>query len=38
MVLEYVIAHEMVHLLEPRHSERFIEILGALPQLARSSR
>lgn len=28
-LLEYVIVHEMVHLLEPTHSERFIEILGA---------
>lgn len=26
-LLEYVIAHEMVHLLEPTHSERFITIL-----------
>ena len=27
-LLEYVIVHEMIHLLEPTHSERFIEILG----------
>ena len=27
-LLEYVIVHEMVHLLEPKHSERFMEILG----------
>jgi hypothetical protein len=27
-LLEYVIVHEMVHLLEPTHSERFIEILN----------
>ncbi len=27
-LLEYVIVHEMVHLLEPTHSERFIELLG----------
>jgi predicted metal-dependent hydrolase len=27
-LLEYVIVHEMVHLLEPRHSDRFIAILG----------
>ena len=27
-LLEYVIAHEMIHLLEPSHSERFIEILA----------
>ena len=26
-LLEYVIVHEMVHLLEPTHSERFIAIL-----------
>ena len=26
-LLEYVIVHEMVHLIEPRHNERFIEIL-----------
>jgi predicted metal-dependent hydrolase len=26
-LLEYVIVHEMVHLLEPKHSERFIAIL-----------
>lgn len=27
-LLEYVIAHEMVHLLEPTHSDRFTAILG----------
>ena len=27
-LLEYVIVHEMAHLLVPTHSERFIEILG----------
>jgi hypothetical protein len=27
-LLEYVIAHEMVHLLEPTHSDRFMAILG----------
>jgi len=26
-LLEYVIVHEMVHLLEPTHNERFISIL-----------
>lgn len=26
-LLEYVVVHEMVHLLEPTHSERFMEIL-----------
>lgn len=27
-LLEYIIVHEMVHLIEPTHSERFLEILG----------
>ena len=27
-LLEYVVVHEMVHLIEPTHSERFLEILG----------
>jgi predicted metal-dependent hydrolase len=27
-LLEYVIVHEMVHLIEPTHSERFVGILG----------
>jgi predicted metal-dependent hydrolase len=27
-LLEYVIVHEMVHLIEPRHNERFIEMLA----------
>lgn len=27
-LLEYVIVHEMVHLIEPTHSERFVEILA----------
>jgi predicted metal-dependent hydrolase len=27
-LLEYVVVHEMVHLLEPTHSARFISILG----------
>lgn len=27
-LLEYVIVHELVHLLEPTHNERFISILG----------
>lgn len=26
-LLEYVVVHEMVHLLEPTHSERFLEVL-----------
>lgn len=27
-LLEYVLVHEMIHLLEPTHNERFISILG----------
>lgn len=27
-LLEYVVVHEMAHLLEPRHNERFLAILG----------
>lgn len=27
-LLEYVIVHEMAHLIEPTHSERFISILN----------
>lgn len=27
-LLEYVIVHEMVHILEPRHSERFISLMS----------
>ncbi len=27
-LLEYIIVHEMVHLIEPTHSERFIALLG----------
>jgi predicted metal-dependent hydrolase len=27
-LLEYVVAHEMIHLLEPTHNERFLAILG----------
>ena len=27
-LLEYVIVHEMVHLIEPTHSERFVAILN----------
>jgi predicted metal-dependent hydrolase len=29
-LLEYVIVHEMVHLIEPTHNERFVEILAKL--------
>lgn len=28
-LVEYVVVHEMVHLLEPTHSERFVSILGS---------
>jgi predicted metal-dependent hydrolase len=27
-LLEYVIVHEMAHLIEPTHSDRFLTILG----------
>lgn len=27
-LLEYVVVHEMVHLIEPKHSDRFISLLG----------
>lgn len=27
-LIEYVVVHEMLHLLEPTHSDRFIELLG----------
>ena len=27
-LLEYVIVHEMVHLLEPTHSERFVALMA----------
>ena len=27
-LLEYVLVHEMIHLLEPTHSERFVSLLG----------
>ena len=27
-LLEYVVVHEMVHLIEPTHSERFVSILA----------
>ena len=27
-LLEYVVVHEMLHLIEPTHSERFVELLG----------
>lgn len=28
-LLEYVVVHEMVHLIEPRHSERFVALMNA---------
>jgi predicted metal-dependent hydrolase len=31
--LEYVVVHEMIHILEPTHSARFVELIGrAMPQ------
>mgnify|MGYP002783533080 FL=1 len=27
-LVEYVVVHEMLHLVEPTHSDRFIELLG----------
>lgn len=27
-LLEYVVIHEMVHLMEPRHSERFVALMN----------
>jgi predicted metal-dependent hydrolase len=27
-LLEYVLVHEMAHLLEPTHNERFVELLN----------
>jgi predicted metal-dependent hydrolase len=27
-LLEYVVVHEMIHLIEPTHSDRFLGILG----------
>ena len=30
--IEYIVVHELVHLLEPTHSERFVELMeNALP-------
>ena len=38
-LLEYIIVHEMAHLIEPTHNERFISLLDQrLPRLARGSR
>ena len=28
-VLKHVIVHEMAHLLEPKHSDRFVDLLNA---------
>ena len=28
-LLEYVVVHEMVHLIEPKHSERFLALMTA---------
>ena len=27
-LLEYVVVHEMLHLLEPKHNDRFVALLG----------
>jgi predicted metal-dependent hydrolase len=27
-LLEYVVVHEMIHLIEPRHGERFMSLLA----------
>lgn len=37
-LLEYVIVHEMVHLIEPTHSVRFVELLGKHFPVWRESR
>jgi predicted metal-dependent hydrolase len=37
-LLEYVVVHEMVHLLEPTHNERFIELLDKHYPVWRESR
>ena len=35
-LLEYVVVHEMLHLIEPTHSERFLALMSkALPGMAR---
>lgn len=35
-VQDYVLLHELAHLLEPRHGQRFWALLGAYPDLARA--
>ena len=37
-LLEYVIAHEMLHLVEPTHSERFLSLLARHYPLWREAR
>jgi hypothetical protein len=38
-LVEYVVVHEMLHLLEPTHSERFVALLDqALAAVARGAR
>lgn len=37
-LLEYVVAHEMVHLIEPTHNDRFLTILGTHYPTWRESR
>ena len=36
--LEYILVHEMVHLLEPHHNERFLELMDARMPTWRSAR
>ena len=36
-LLEYVIVHEMVHLLEPTYSERFVALMTKQSRMAGSS-
>ena len=35
-VLDYVLAHELVHLVEPKHGRRFKELLGNYPLAERA--
>ena len=35
-VLDYVLAHELVHLVEPKHGRRFKELLGNYPLTERA--